>query len=153
MIQGGLKKLLLSQSSITTLLDYDPAAKEHAIYIGKREQKARTSTGDPIRKCIVITRLVGGNTNPSLDGGSNLLIFVDVDFDCYGPTEYDAARLANKVRTFIDDYSGAAGDETIGAVVLDEPEAYDYIPPDDGSDNGDHVYTVTGEIQYTPATT
>jgi len=58
--------------------------------------------------------------------------------------------LADAVRVFLDDYSGTAGSETIGAVLLND-ESDDYEPPADGSDVGIHVVTLDVTIQYNPA--
>ena len=62
-------------------------------------------------------------------------------------TSVKAEELGNAVRTFLDDYSGAAGSYTIGAVIMND-ESDDYEPPQDGSDVGVHVVTLDLDVQF-----
>lgn len=73
--------------------------------------------------------------------------FLNFEIDCKAKTSVESERLGNAVRTFIDDYSGPAGDFTIGAVILND-ESDDYEPPSDGSDIGVHIVTLDVDIQY-----
>jgi len=51
---------------------------------------------------------------------------------------------------FLDDYTGAAGSETIGAVLLND-ESDSYEPPTDASDVGIYVVTLDLDVMYNPA--
>ncbi len=82
-----------------------------------------------------------------MDGGSGQLRFINFDIDCRATTSVKADELATAVRVFIDDYSGAAGGYTIGAVVMND-ESDDYEPPQDGSDIGVHVVTLDLDVQF-----
>jgi hypothetical protein len=75
---------------------------------------------------------------------------VDFDIDCKADRAVTSYTLGNAVRVFVDDASGTAGDQTIGAVYVNS-ETTDYEPPSDGSDKGIHNTLIDVTIQYTPA--
>ena len=86
--------------------------------------------------------------NNSLDGTSELR-FIDFDIDCKSRTSARVGTLATAVRTFLADYTGAAGDQTIDAVLFGG-ESDDFEQPADGSDKGLYVTTLDFNIQYKP---
>lgn len=130
----GLRTLLAAQSSITNIVG-------SRIYVNKAPQKAATPY-------VILTQL-NSEEYKSLDATTGTLRMLSIDIDCKAATFTDAESLGNAVRTFIDDYSGAAGSYTIGAVLLNG-ETHDYEPPADGSDNGLHVVTLDVDVQYNP---
>jgi hypothetical protein len=134
-MKAGLVSLLSGESTITAICST-------RIYVGKAPQKAALPH-------IVITQL-GSEENTSLDGLSGRTRFLTFDIDCKSQTSVQAESLANAVRVFLDDYTGAAGSYTIGAVLMND-EADDYEAPTDGSDIGVHVVTLDCEIQYIAA--
>lgn len=134
-MKSGLVSLLTGESTISTLIG-------SRCYVGKAPQKATLPF-------LLITQMAA-EQNTTMDGASNELRFIDYDIDCKADRSVEAANLADAVRVFLDDYSGTAGSETIGAVLLND-ESDDYEPPSDGSDVGIHVVTLDVTIQYNPA--
>lgn len=131
-MKSGLVSLLSGESTVNAICG-------SRIYIGKAPQKA-------IFPHLIITQM-SSEENGTLDGKSGQLRFLNFDIDCKSKTSVQAEQLANAVRTFLDDYSGAAGDFTIGAVIMND-ESDDYEPPTDGSDIGVHIVTLDLDIQY-----
>jgi hypothetical protein len=131
-MKSGLVSLLAGESTISALCG-------SRIYINKAPQKATFPQ-------LVITQM-SSEENGSIDGGSGQLRFINFDIDCRATTSMQAESLGNAVRTFLDDYSGAAGGSTIGAVIMND-ESDDYEPPQDGSDVGVHVVTLDLDIQF-----
>jgi hypothetical protein len=131
-MKSGLVSLLSSESTITAICST-------RIYIGKAPQTASFPH-------VIITQM-GTNENVSLDGASGKLRFITFDIDCKSKTSVQAESLGNAVRTFIQDYTGAAGNFTIGAVIMND-ESDGYEPPDDGSDVGVHVVTLDLDVQF-----
>ncbi len=131
-MKGGLVALLSAESTITAICST-------RVYVGKAPQTAAFPH-------IILTQM-GSEENGTLDGASGQLRFLTFDADCKARTSVQAEALGNAVRTFLDDYSGAAGSYTIGAVVMND-ESDDYEPPQDGSDVGVHVVTLDFDVQY-----
>ena len=126
--------LLAGESSVTNLVST-------RIYIGKAPQGAALPH-------IVITQM-DSEENVALDGTGGLR-FVDFDIDCKADRSVEAEALGKAVRTFLDDYTGTAGSETVGAVIVNS-ESTDFEPPHDASDVGIHTTLLDVTIQYTPA--
>jgi hypothetical protein len=100
-MKSGLVSLLANESTVNAICG-------SRIYVNKAPQKATFPQ-------IVITQM-SSEENGSIDGGSGQLRFLNFDIDCRATTSMQAESLGNAVRTFLDDYSGAAGSSTIGAV-------------------------------------
>ena len=130
----GLRTLLAAQSAITNVVS-------SRIYVNKAPQKAQLPY-------VILTQL-GSEEYKSIDQTTGTLRMLTIDIDCKAKTFVESETLGNAVRTFIDDYAGAAGSYTIGAVLMND-ETHDYEPPSDGSDNGVHVVTLDLDIQYNP---
>lgn len=136
-IEQGLRTLLLAQSSITSLLG--DATK--GVYLDFAPQ----GVAEPF---IVISAV---SVNPLLHlGGTGGLRFTSVDVDCKARTREAATSLAQAVETYIADYSGAAGSDTLNAVLL-EDRGYDFEPPDGARQWGRFVETLDIQCQWTPA--
>lgn len=134
-MRAGLKKLLLGENTIKTIVG-------DRIYISHAPQGV-----DKDKEHILITQ-ISSEENKSFDGTSELR-FLELDIDCKAPTSAKADALAKAVRKFLKDYTGAAGDQTIGAVLFNnESDAYE--PPADGSDKGLYAVTLDFQIQYNP---
>jgi hypothetical protein len=131
-MKSGLVSLLTNESTVNAICG-------SRVYVNKAPQKAAFPH-------IVITQM-SSEENGSMDGGSGQLRFINFDIDCRATTSVKSEELANAVRVFIDDYSGAAGSYTIGAVVMND-ESDDYEPPQDGSDIGVHVVTLDLDVQF-----
>lgn len=131
-MKSGLVSLLSSEATIT-------AISGTRVYIQRAPQNAAFPH-------IIITQM-SSDENGTLDGGSGQLRFLDFDIDCKAKSSVAAESLGNAIRTYIDDYSGAAGSFTIGAVIMND-ESDDYEPPQDGSDVGVFVVTLDLTIHY-----
>lgn len=132
MISAGLKTLLRAQSSITDLVD-------QRVF----EVAARQGTPQPY---IVIDR-VSDPKHDTLGGvlGSRM---AEVDIECWAATPAAAAALAKVVSDFLDDYTGAAGSETIlSSHHMDEEDTYD--PPQSGGEISEFVTILNFEFLYT----
>ena len=131
-MKSGLVALLSTESTITAICST-------RVYVSKAPEKA-------LLPYIIITQM-SSEENPSLDGASGKLRFITFDIDCKSKTSVQAESLGNAVRTFIQDYTGAAGNYTIGAVIMND-ESDSYEPPQDGSDVGVHVVTLDLDVQF-----
>lgn len=131
-MKSGLVSLLAGESTISSICG-------SRIYINKAPQKATFPQ-------LVITQM-SSEENGTIDGGSGQLRFLNFEIDCRALTSVQAEALGTAVRTFLDDYSGAAGSSTIGAVIMND-ESDDYEPPQDGSDVGVHVVTLDLDVQF-----
>lgn len=97
---------------------------------------------------IVVTQMAS-NENLTMDGSTGLRM-VEFEVDCKADRATESRTLSKTVRTFIDDYSGTAGNETIDAVLVND-ESTQYEPPSDGSDRGIYTTILDLMIQYTPS--
>lgn len=131
-MKSGLVALLSTESTITAICST-------RVYVSKAPEKA-------LLPYVIITQM-SSEENSSLDGASGKLRFITFDIDCKSKTSVQAESLGNAVRTFIQDYSGAAGNYTIGAVIMND-ESDSYEPPQDGSDVGVHVVTLDLDVQF-----
>ena len=131
-MKSGLVALLSTESTITAICST-------RVYVSKAPEKA-------LLPYVIITQM-SSEENPSLDGASGKLRFITFDIDCKSKTSVQAESLGNAVRTFIQDYTGSAGNYTIGAVVMND-ESDSYEPPEDGSDVGVHVVTLDLDVQF-----
>jgi hypothetical protein len=131
-MKAGLVSLLTSEATITAICGT-------RVYVTRAPQNAAFPH-------VIITQM-SSDENPTLDGGSGQLRFVDYDIDCKAKSSVTAESLGNAVRTFLDDYSGTAGSSTIGAVIMND-ESDDYEPPSDGSDVGVFIVTLDLTIHF-----
>jgi hypothetical protein len=131
-MKSGLVALLSTEATITAICGT-------RVYVTKAPQKA-------VFPYVIITQM-SSEENASLDGATGKLRFITFDIDCKSKTSVQAESLGNAVRTFIQDYTGAAGNFTIGAVIMND-ESDSYEPPDDGSDVGVHVVTLDLDVQF-----
>jgi len=130
-LRAGLVSLLAGESSVSTLVG-------SRIYISKAPQKAALPH-------IVITQI--SSTEFLQIDGTGPLRFLDFDIDCKADRSIESEALGKAVRVFLDDYTGAAGSQTIGAVLMND-ESTEYEPPQDGSDTGVHNTLLDVQIQY-----
>jgi len=136
-IEQGLRTLLLAQSSISTLLG--EATK--GVYVMQAPQNAV----EPYIEIHVMSM------NPLLHlGTTGGVRFTEIDIDCKARTLPEATSLASAVETYIDDLTGAAGSDTVNAVLLND-RAQDVEPPDGKREYGRFVETIDAQIQWTPA--
>ena len=131
---SGLVALLTGESTINSIVG-------SRVYVNSVLQPATLPY-------ILITQ-TGSEENQTIDGTSGLR-FVDFDIDCKADRSVESADLGKAVRTFIADYSGAAGSQTIKAVLLHD-ESTQHEPPTDGKGSGTYTTLLDVTIQYTPA--
>ena len=131
-LKDGLVALISGEGSIS-------ATK---VYVNHAEQNA-------VSPYIVITGL-GTDFHNTLDGNHDTRT-VDVDFDCCSRRSVDASELADELRVFIDDFTGATGAAgvSIQAVTI-LGESDDYIEPSSAEESGIFVVTVNAAIAWAP---
>ena len=134
-MKTGLQKLFKTTNVITSIV-------KDRVFITRLPQDA-----DENLDHILITQM-SSEENKTLDGTSELR-FIDFDIDCKSRTSTRVGTLATAVRTFLDDYTGPAGDQTIDAVLFGG-EADDFEQPVSGDDKGLYVTTLDFNIQYKP---
>lgn len=130
-MRSGLVALLSGEATISAV-------------VGTRVFVTKAPQGE-LRPHIIVTQL-NSEEYKSLDGTGSLRK-VTFDIDCKAERSVTAASLAKIVRRFIDDYSGTAGSETIGAVLVNG-ESDTWESPVDGSDVGVYGVTIDLDIQY-----
>lgn len=131
------------KASLVTLLTAVPAisAITTRIYVSNAPQKAALPY-------IVLTQ-DSSEDFKSLDGSTGQLRALDFSIDCFSLTSIGAQSLADAVRDYLKDYSGAAGSETIGAVLLtDETDGIQAAT--DGSDRHTYFVTLSFTIMFNP---
>jgi len=133
-LKAGLISLLTGESTISAIVG-------SRVYISKAPRSA-------VLPYIIIEQM-GSDENQTVDGSTGLR-FIEFDIDCKADRSTESETLGNAVRDFIANYTGAAGNQTIGAVLLHD-ESTQYEPPTDGSDTGIYTTLLDVTIQYTPA--
>lgn len=135
MITEGLRSLLLAQSSVTGTVGSSGA------YI----QFAPQGVNPPF---IVISRV--DTERPLRLDGSGGMRMADIDIECWSTTPTKAAALAKTVADVLDDYTGAAGSETVEAVLL-QGESDGEETPTSGEDVVRFYTLLDFSIHYLPA--
>jgi len=138
MIRGGLRSVLLGEATITSIVG------SSGVYVGRPPQDAVTPR--------VEIQLADEDENLTLDGKQSDAAEVfssAIDFDCKGKTEFAADTLATAVADFLRDYSGAAGDQTIEAVNLNN-KGTSVEQPIDASDQARRATTLETTIHWRP---
>lgn len=137
MIVAGLRAVLVANAGINALVD------------GRVWSKVARQGG--ALPHILLHRMSEDHNltlGPTLDDSAEL-IFADIDIDCKANTPEEAATLAGLVKTLIDDYTGAMGDCTCEAVLLNDVSD-DYEEPQNKGEQGRYVTTLDVQIQYRP---
>lgn len=130
----GLVSLLTGEATVSALVS-------NRVYVNKAPQRATLPY-------VILTQLTSEEFK-SLDNTTSTLRMLTFDIDCKADRFVEAEAVANAVRVFLDDYSGAAGSYTIGAVLMNA-EQHGYEAPDDASDVGLHVVTLDVDVMYNP---
>lgn len=133
-MKSGLVSLLANEATINTLVG-------SRVYVGNAPQNAEYPY-------ILLTQMDSDEMG-SLDATTSNLRSVTFDIDCKALRSLTATTLGDAVRVFLDDYTGAAGSETIRAVVMNS-ENDGYEPPVDGSEIGTYVVTLDVDVFYNP---
>lgn len=135
-IETGLQAILAGEATINTLL-----RTTSSVYIGQAPQQ---ETGPYIEIHVL-------GFDPYLHlGTTGGMGASTIDIDCKGKmgANGDVPRaIADAVQAFIDDYSGAAGDHTIDAVLLENRKG-EVEQPDGKQERGRWVETIDVMIQW-----
>lgn len=132
-IKSDLRTLLKAQTAITGTL-----ADVAGIYVLNAPQDAKLPH-------IVLTT-TSTDYMAALDGTPTLK-FEDLDIDCKAQSQAKAEDTLDAVAEFMDDYTGAAGDSTIRASVI-QGQGDDYVPDGEGKDTGTYFETLELTLQY-----
>lgn len=136
-IEEGIRTLLLAESTVSTLLG--EATK--GVYVDHAPQNA----------VLPYVEIHNTSMNPMLHlGTTGGMRSSELDIDCKAATGEAARALADAVEAYIDDYSGAAGSDTINAILLQD-RVRDVEPPDGARANPRYVQTIDIQCQWTPA--
>lgn len=137
-IETNLRTLLLAQSSITALV---PAQTVGGVsYPSVFNENPAQGVRPPFILISHIDR--DGMLNLGVTHGTAK---TNIDIDCYANTFVAADAIGEAVKTFIQDYRGAAGSGTIDAVELQDIR-YDAIYEDQGRDVREHIVSLNIDI-------
>lgn len=109
-IESGLRTLLLTQSSITTLVPSQVV--EGTTYYGIFNEYPEEGFKLP----FILISQVSFDPYVTLDGTAGMGSY-EIDIDCYANKYSTALAIADAVTEFLKDYSGSAGSNTINAVI------------------------------------
>ncbi len=142
MIDTGLRTLLLDQSSITTLIPAQTInGTSHPAIFNEEPPEG-------VLPPFIVISLIANDPMLTLDGTYGMQAS-NFDIKCFAYKFEDAKTLSRTVRTFLDDYSGAAGgSDTINAVLL-QGVSYDKLYNQDGTDSRQRIATLGYLIQHT----
>lgn len=132
-IQEGLRTLFLAEGTINTLIG-GASGRCHV-------NGAPQNTPTPY---LLITRT---DEDAYVDlGGTDDLHSADIDVDAYGATPAKAAALADAVFDFFHNKTGAAGDQTVKAVIFDGRSDQDI--PKAGKEIAKFLDSLSFQVQY-----
>jgi hypothetical protein len=140
-IETSLRTLLLAQSSITTLAPAQTigGVSYSGIFLDHNAEGF-------VAPFVTIT-LTDHDPLKRLDGTGGTLRFSDFDIDCYCSNRPASIALADSIETFLNDYSGAAGSDTIDAVLFQDKRD-DIVYLGDGRDQRHYVRSLSYQIQH-----
>ena len=141
-IETGLRTLLLSQSTITSIV---PQQNVEGINVpGVFNESPIQGFRPPY---ILISKI---SVDPWLHlGASSGTHATDFDFDCYALTHPLAIQMAAAVKAFLEDYTGLAGADNTIKAVLWQGGRYDRVFEDQGRDVREHIESLSFTIQHT----
>lgn len=122
-IGNNLRTYLLTKSAITDLLG---AAGE--IYSDVLPQRGQYTLP------AIVFSVISGGSGRVLTGSANYGRS-RIQVDCWADERDDANALGEAVRSNVEHYSGAAGDDDID-IAMHDTQRYIYEPPKDASENG-----------------
>lgn len=128
-IDEGVVQLFRAETTIT-----DELANTTSIYVGYVEQD---------RNMPYIT-IQANDIDPlsALDGTSGMKR-TDMAVNCVAPARVDSNDAADAVESFFNDFTGAAGSNTIDAVIL-QSRSHTEVPIAQGSD----IYKMVTRLEY-----
>lgn len=135
-INEELLTLLLAESTVTDLLTNGTTG-------GYLDYAPQVDPGDHI-----LIHAISDDPLPALDGTSGMRE-TELDIDCKASTRVKATALADAVEEYVDDLTGAAGSDTVNAVVAN-PRAHDVEPPKGAQGNPRFTETVNITCHWTP---
>lgn len=133
MICQGLQTLLLANANVTAVVG------SAGVYVSAAKQAASLP--------YVVLDRISDEKHKALDGYTGTR-HGEVDIECWAATPQAAASLAKTISDYLDDFSGAAGDETIlSSHQIDDQDTF--AEPESGSDIREWVTILNFEFQYT----
>ena len=129
-------------AGLVTLLKATSSVKAQ---VGERVYDRNAPQGIKADSHVVIHRMEEDHNLTLTDTGG--LIFSEIDVDCKAGTAAKAEDVSVAVRELLKDYTGAAGDVTIEAVLLND-EADGYEKDEHSGDQGRYLTTLSMTIQY-----
>jgi hypothetical protein len=137
MIEAGIRTLLLSQSSITTLVPNQIIDKTTFQPIFDQEVK------EGIKPPFIAIERDSRDPMGALDGTYGMMSS-EITVHCVGTSPSKADAIANAVTDYFKDYKGAAGSDTIDAVIWNDSPTDQYQPPD-----GSEVAWKSVDLEFT----
>lgn len=131
-IQSGIQAVLLANTTISALTT--------SIYVNSIPQNRQLPA--------VVIRKTGGDNNPTFDGGDmDSMRSAFIDLEVIATNAETAINIAETILDEIQDYTGAADDQTIVATIhQDEDE--DVEASESGADKQYHTETISFLFQY-----
>lgn len=134
-MKADLRTLLLSHEPLTDLVGESGVFVQHA------------RQGAPLP--YVVIEQTGADEHNTLDGPSGSFRAMEYEISAKGRTALEAEHISETVRELLKDYTGAAGNQVIDAVVIDD-EFDDIERPVNGSDQKTYVVVLQLTLQYHP---
>ena len=140
-IETALRTLLLAQSSITTLAPAQTigGVAFDGIFLDHNAEKFTAP--------FVTITMVGHDPYKRMDGTGGTLRLSELDIDCYCSNRPASIALASAIETYLNDYTGAAGSDTINAVLF-QSKRDDVVYLGDGRDQRHYVRSLSYQIQH-----
>ena len=141
-LELGLKTLLLSQLSITTLVPIQTLSGTN--YYGIFNENPVEDFKPP----YILIHLIDDDANVCLDGTSGTATY-DFDIDCYAYRFDKSVQIGKAVFDFLKDYAGPATAEHSIKAVIYEGKRHDKIYEDQGGDVRHHIESLSFQIHAT----
>lgn len=144
MIEAGIRTLFLAQSSITTLVPAQTIDTKSfsGVFVQQSKEGFKPASG----KGLIVIERTGRDPMVALDGTYGMQSS-DITVNCIAKASDDADAIANAVTDYFKDYTGAAGSDTIDAVIWTDSNMDDYPPPD-GTDVPWKVVALEFTVQH-----
>lgn len=136
-VDTSLRTLLAAEATITSLL-----ASTTAVYVDSTDQNKPMPY-------LSITK-TGGDPMKYLSSTSGMQR-AEIEIDSVAESRITANAINTAVFAYIKDYSGAAGSDTINAVLVEDDGTNDAIPIGQGTENYKYITTLGLVVLWTSA--
>lgn len=138
-LETSLRTLLLAQSSITTLVSSRDIGG--TTYYAIFNENPEEGFAPP----YILIHLIDFDAMGALDGTTGMTSY-EIDIDCYSTKVSASLAIADAVHSFLKDYTGAAGSDTIDAVFTLNKRMDDY-PEGQGRKVFHNITSLSYQIQ------